>query len=79
MDGWWYPAGVTIRTLIMGYNEPIYGYDGLSPDQIVAVFKLSCSSSVTTATPPNGKMGPLTAQRSHRYQRESSSAITSVN
>src|SRR2546430_11629622 len=35
-DGWWYPAWGYDSYSYYEYNEPIYGFDGLSPDQIVA-------------------------------------------
>ena len=36
-DGWWYPAwGYYPYYSYYDYNGPIYGYDGLQPDEVIA-------------------------------------------
>ena len=36
-DGWWYPAwGYDPYYSYYDYNGPIYGYDGLQPDEVIA-------------------------------------------
>jgi Putative peptidoglycan binding domain len=76
-DGWWYPAWGYDPYSYYEYNEPIYGYDGLSPDQIVAGVQAQLQRFGYYTYAIDGKMGPLTRAAIARYQRDRLLPITS--
>jgi len=76
-DGWWYPAWGYDPYSYYEYNEPIYGYDGLSPDQIVAGAQAALQQRGYYQWAIDGKMGPLTRAAIARYQRDHMLPITS--
>ena len=76
-DGWWYPAWGYDPYSYYEYNEPIYGYDGLSPDQIVASVQVALQQRGYYTWAVDGKMGPLTRAAIARYQRDHLLPITS--
>jgi hypothetical protein len=76
-DGWWYPAWGYDPYSYYEYNEPIYGYDGLSPDQIVASVQAQLQQLGYYTYAIDGNMGPLTRAAIARYQRDHLLPITS--
>jgi hypothetical protein len=76
-DGWWYPAWGYDPYSYYEYNEPIYGYDGLSPDQIVASVQTQLQQLGYYTFEIDGRMGPLTRASIARYQRDHLLPITS--
>jgi len=76
-DGWWYPAWGYDPYSYYEYNEPIYGYDGLSPNQIVASVQVALQQQGYYTWAIDGKMGPLTRAALARYQRDHLLPITS--
>ena len=76
-DGWWYPAWGYDPYSYYEYSEPIYGYDGLSPDQIVAGVQAALQERGYYQWAIDGKMGPLTRAAIARYQRDHMLPITS--
>ena len=76
-DGWWYPAWGYDPYSYYEYNEPIYGYDGLSPDQIVASVQAQLQRLGYYTWAIDGRMGPLTRAAIARYQRDRLLPITS--
>jgi len=76
-DGWWYPAWGYDPYSYYDYNEPIYGYDGLSPDQIVASVQAQLQQLGYYTWAIDGNMGPLTRAAIARYQRDHLLPITS--
>jgi len=76
-DGWWYPAWGYDPYSYYEYNEPIYGFDGLSPDQIVAGVQTELQRRGYYTYAIDGKMGPLTQAAIARYQRDHHMSITS--
>jgi hypothetical protein len=76
-DGWWYPAWGYDPYSNYEYNEPIYGYDGLSPDQIVASVQAQLQQLGYYTHAVDGRMGPLTRAAIARYQRDHLLPITS--
>ena len=76
-DGWWYPALGYDSYSYYQYNEPIYGYDGLSPDQIVASVQAQLQQLGYYTYAIDGNMGPLTRAAIARYQRDRLLPITS--
>ena len=76
-DGWWYPAWGYDPYSYYEYNEPIYGYDGLSPNQIVASVQAQLQQLGYYTYAIDGTMGPLTRAAIARYQRDHLLPITS--
>ena len=76
-DGWWYPAWGYDPYSYYEYNEPIYGYNGLSPDQIVASVQAQLQRLGYYTYAIDGNMGPLTRAAIARYQRDHLLPITS--
>ena len=76
-DGWWYPAWGYDPYSYYEYNEPISGYDGLSPDQIVASVQTQLQQLGYYSYEIDGQMGPLTRAAIARYQRDNLLPITS--
>jgi hypothetical protein len=75
-DGWWYPAWGYDPYSYYDYNEPIYGYDGLSPEQIVASVQAQLQQLGYYSYAIDGRMGPLTRAAIARYQRDHRLPIT---
>ena len=76
-DGWWYPAWGYDPYSYYEYNEPIYGYDGLSPEQVVASVQAQLQQLGYYTWAIDGRMGPLTRAAIARYQRDRLLPITS--
>jgi len=76
-DGWWYPAWGYDPYSYYAYNEPIYGYDGLSPEQIIASVQGALQELGYYTYAIDGQMGPLTRSAIARYQRDHRLPITS--
>lgn len=76
-DGWWYPAwGYEPYDSYYEYNEPIYGYGGLSPEQIVANVQGALQEQGYYTYAVDGVMGPLTQAAIGRYQHDHRLPIT---
>ena len=76
-DGWWYPAWGYDPYSYYEYNEPIYGYGGLSPEQVVASVQAQLQQLGYYTYAIDGNMGPLTRSAIARYQRDHLLPITS--
>ena len=76
-DGWWYPAWGYDPYSYYEYNEPIYGYNGQSPEQIIANVQTALQQLGYYQYAVDGKMGPLTRSALARYQRDHRLPITS--
>ena len=76
-DGWWYPAWGYDPYSYYPYNEPIYGYDGLSPEQVIAGVQVALQQRGYYTYEIDGRMGPLTRAAIARYQSDHRLPITS--
>lgn len=76
-DGWWYPAWGYDPYSYYEYNEPIYGSNGLTPDQIIAGVQAKLQQLGYYTYAIDGKMGPLTRSALARYQSDRHMNITS--
>ena len=76
-DGWWYPAWGYDLYSYYDYNEPIYGYDGLSPEQVVASVQVALQERGYYQYAVDGRMGPLTRAAIARFQSDHRLPITS--
>ena len=75
-DGWWYPAWGYDPYSYYGYNEPIYAYGDLSPEQIVASVQVALQQEGYYQYAIDGQMGPMTRSAIGRYQRDNHLSIT---
>ena len=76
-DGWWYPAwGYDPYYSTYEYNGPIYGYDGLPPDEVVANVQSELQRRGYFSYAVDGKLGALTQAALNRYQRDNHLLIT---
>jgi len=76
-NGWWYPAwGYDSYYDYYDYDGPIYGYDGLPPDEIVANVQFELQRLGYYDNAVDGTLGPVTQQALRRYQRDRRIAVT---
>lgn len=78
-SGYWYPAwGYDPSYNTYPYDGPIYGFDGLNPDQVVADVQAELQREGYYTGAVNGILDPLTQAAIAYYQRDHNLAITSV-
>ena len=78
-SGYWYPAwGYDPSYNAYPYDGPIYGFDGLNPDQVVADVQAQLQRDGYYNGPVNGMLDPPTQAALAYYQRDHNLAITSV-
>lgn len=76
-DGWWYPAwGYDPYYASYDYDGPIYGYDGLLPDEIVANVQSELQRLGYFPYEVDGVFGPLTQEAIASYQSEHGLPVT---
>lgn len=76
-DGWWYPAwGYDPYYSYYEYDGPIYSYDGLAPDEIVANVQTELQRLGYYNDAIDGIFGPSTQDALWRYQRDRQLPIT---
>ena len=75
--GYWYPAyGYDSYNSNYNYDGPIYGYDGLSPDQIIANVQYALQQLGYFAESVDGVLGPITQQAIADYQLDNGLNVT---
>lgn len=75
--GYWYPAyGYDSYNSNYNYDGPIYGYDGLSPDQIIANVQYALQQLGYFAEAADGVLGPVTQQAIADYQLDNGLNVT---
>src|SRR3954453_13211014 len=78
-DGWWYPAwGYDSYYEDYPYDEPIYGYDGLPPDEAIANVQTELQRLGYYPYTVDGKVGRLTERALRRYQADQHLPVTGV-
>lgn len=76
-DGWWYPAwGYDPYYSYYDYNGPIYGYDGLQPDEVIANVQAVLQQLGYFPYEVDGVLGPLTETAIANYQRDCGLSVT---
>jgi hypothetical protein len=76
-DGWWYPAwGYDPYYSYYDYDAPIYGYDGLQPDEIIANVQAALQQLGFYGYAIDGVLGPATETAIANYQRENGLPVT---
>ena len=75
--GYWYPAyGYDPYYSNYAYNGPIYGYDGLPPDQIIANVQYALQQLGYFSEAVDGVLGPVTQSAIEDYQVENNLPVT---
>ena len=75
--GWWYPAwGYDSSYSNYAYDGPIYGYDGLAPNQVIANVQGALQELGYFPDAVDGVLGPTTQQAIADYQRDRGLSIT---
>src|SRR6266566_6835356 len=75
--GYWYPAyGYDSYNSNYTYDGPIYGYDGLSPDQIIANVQYALQQLGYFSEDVDGVLGPITRDAIADYQLDNGLAVT---
>jgi hypothetical protein len=70
-NGYWYPAwGYDSRYQYYPYDGPIYAYNDLPPDQVVANVQAALQAQNYYQGEVDGLLGPLTRAALARYQQE---------
>jgi Putative peptidoglycan binding domain len=78
-SGYWCPAwGYDPSYATYAYDGPIYGFDGLNPDQVVADVQAQLQQDGYYNGPVNGILDSATQAAIAYYQRDHNLAITSV-
>jgi Putative peptidoglycan binding domain len=67
--GWWYPAWGYASNSYYAYDGPIYGYNSLPPDQVVANVQAALQQQGYYQGEVDGLLGPLTREAIANYQR----------
>jgi hypothetical protein len=77
-SGWWYPAWGYAPNAYYAYNGPIYGYNGLSPDQVTANVQATLQQQGYYTGGVDGLLGPATRAALANYQRNHGLYVTSA-
>jgi hypothetical protein len=77
-SGWWYPAWGYAPDAYYAYDGPIYAYNSLPPDQVVANVQAALQAQGYYQGEVDGLLGPLTREAIAGYQRDHSLYMTSA-
>ena len=76
--GYWFPAWGYAPSVTYVYDGPIYGYNGLSPDQVTVNVQEQLARAGYYDGPIDGLLGPMTREAIAAYQADNGLAITSA-
>ena len=76
--GYWYPAWGYAPNAYYAYDGPIYGYNSLPPDQVVANVQAALQQQGYYQGEVDGLLGPLTRDAISAYQAEQGLYTTSA-
>ena len=76
--GYWFPAWGYAPSVTYVYDGPIYGYNGLSPDQVTVNVQEQLARVGYYDGPIDGLLGPMTREAIAAYQADNGLAITSA-
>ena len=77
-SGWWYPAWGYAPNSYYAYDGPIYAYNSLPPDQVVANVQAALQEQGYYQGEVDGLLGPLTRQAIAAYQADHGLYATSA-
>jgi Putative peptidoglycan binding domain len=76
--GYWFPAWGYAADAYYPYDGPIYGYNGLPPDQVVVDVQEQLQRDGYYDGPIDGVLGPMTREAIAAFQADNGLAVTSV-
>jgi hypothetical protein len=76
--GYWFPAWGYAPSVSYAYDGPIYGYNGLSPDQVTVNVQETLAAAGYYDGPIDGVLGPMTREAIAAYQADNGLAVTSA-
>jgi hypothetical protein len=76
--GWWYPAWGYEPNAYYPYDGPIYAYNDLPPDQVIANVQSALQQGGYYTGEVDGILGPLTRSALAQYQQDHGLYITSA-
>ena len=76
--GYWFPAWGYAPSVSYVYDGPIYGYNGLSPDQVTVNVQQTLAAAGYYDGPIDGELGPMTREAIANYQADNGLAVTSA-
>src|SRR6266404_3089777 len=76
--GYWFPAWGYAPSVTYVYDGPIYGYNGLSPDQVTVNVQEQLARAGYYDGPIDGMLGPMTREAIAAFQADNGLAITSA-
>ena len=76
--GWWYPAWGYAPNAYYAYDGPIYAYNDLPPDQVIANVQAALQQQGYYQGEVDGLLGPLTRAAIADYQRDHGLYMTSA-
>jgi hypothetical protein len=76
--GWWYPAWGYAPNAYYAYDGPIYAYNNLPPDQVIANVQAALQEQGYYHGDVDGLLGPLTRAAIANYQRDHGLYMTSA-
>jgi hypothetical protein len=77
-SGWWYPAWGYAPNAYYAYDGPIYAYNSLPPDQVVANVQAALQAQGYYRGEVDGLLGPLTREAIADYQRDNGLYMTAA-
>lgn len=77
-SGYWYPAWGYYPGYTYQYDGPIYGYNGLAPDQVTVNVQVQLQRDGYYSGPVDGILGPQTREAIAAFQADHGLAITSA-
>ena len=76
--GYWFPAWGYDSYAYYPYDGPIYAYNGLAPDQVIADVQLQLQRDGYYDGPVDGILGPMTQEAIAAFQADNGLAVTST-
>jgi hypothetical protein len=76
--GYWFPAWGYAPYVTFAFDGPIYGYNGLSPDQVTVNVQQQLASAGYYDGPIDGVLGSMTREAIAAYQANNGLAVTSA-
>jgi hypothetical protein len=76
--GYWFPAWGYAADAYYPYDGPIYGYNGLPPDQVIADVQQQLQRDGYYDGPIDGTLGPMTREAIAAFQADNGLSVTSV-
>src|SRR6266568_779278 len=76
--GYWFPAWGYAADAYYPYDGPIYGYNGLPPDQVIVDVQQQLQRDGYYEGPIDGALGPMTREAIAAFQADNGLSVTSV-